>query len=211
MQRLISLFVIITLVSCVAQKNAVKPDYSTTFSPALNTISNAEIGISLASQEKGITYNAIEITKEFQIQLDNIFKTNALGQIFINDHTTNKYDFYKHSSEVTYGIAIPKSGANPIIYTTSNTDGIYTNGFSDFGLNFITPKEDIEYIQTTVRANNKDYFNKNLFIMVVLVMPLNSFIENILMIMPDHLLDKTYSTIYLRVKLLDFVDCELKS
>lgn len=160
MQRLISLFLLITLVSCGAKKIAVAPEIFTTYSPELNEINNAEIGISLATKEKGFTYDALKIKKQFEIKLNYLKETIEIGQIFMKDYSTKKYDLYSNSSDLTFGIAIPKSGEKPIIYTTNDNDGIYTKGFSDFGINFIIPKEEIEYVKTRVFAKKKDYFEQ---------------------------------------------------
>ncbi|WP_452218334.1 hypothetical protein [Lacinutrix undariae] len=160
MQRLISLFLLITLVSCGAKKIAATPKIFTTNSPELNKINNAEIGISLNTKEKGFTYDALKIKKQFEIKLDYINETIEIGQIFMKDYSTEKHDLYSNSSDLTFGIAIPKNGEKPITYTTIYNDGIYTNGFSNFGINFIIPKEEIEYVKTRVLAKNKDYFKQ---------------------------------------------------
>src|SRR5690606_1371352 len=113
MQRLISLLFIITLVSCGANRIAVTPESATVLLPKLNSIQNTEIGNSLVWKEKGYTYNAIKITRSFQIKQDETFKTIQAGQVFINDYSTDKYDLYSYSSDVVFGIAIPKSGEAP--------------------------------------------------------------------------------------------------
>lgn len=160
MQRLVSVFFFIALVSCGAKKMVVIPEFSTTFSPELNEISNNEIGISLTSKEKEYTYDAIEITKKFEIKLDNLFKTIEVGQIFINDRSTIKYNLYRNSADSISGVAIPINSKKPLIYIIRENDGIYTTGFSESGINFIEPNEEIEYIQTTAIAKEKDYFKQ---------------------------------------------------
>ena len=149
------------MTSCGVKKSIVLPETATTFTPQLHEIINTEIGISLVSKEKSLKFDAIEITKESKIELDNkIFKTIEVGSIFINDYNTEKYNLYSNSSDLTLGLAIPRNGESPLIYTSNNTDGIYTNGFSDNGINFISPKEKIEYIQTKVLAKEKEYFKQ---------------------------------------------------
>ncbi|MBP92643.1 MAG: hypothetical protein CMC55_00830 [Flavobacteriaceae bacterium] len=160
MQRLISIFLLITLVSCQAKKIAVLPEIFTTYSPELNEINNAEIGISLASKEKGFTYDAIEIKKEFEIKLDYQNETIEVGQIFKNEYSTIKYDLYCSSTNMKFGIAIPKNGENALIYTTEDNDGIYTTGFSDFGINFIIPEEELKYVKTKEIVKKKDFFKQ---------------------------------------------------
>lgn len=139
---------------------AVKPEINTFFSPELNKISNTEIGISLVSKEKGYTYDAIEITKEFEVKLDNLFETIEVGQVFINDYSTKEYNLFRNSSDLLFGVALPIFGEDALIYTYSDNDGIYTTGFTEFGINFIEPKEQIEYIKTSVTVKEKEYFKQ---------------------------------------------------
>lgn len=162
MQRLISIFLLITLASCQAKKIAVTSEIFTAYSPKLNEINNAEIGISLVSKEKGFSYDAIKIKKEFEFKLDLQYKIIKEGQVFSNYNSTNTYDLYSYSSDLTFGIAISKSSGKALIYTTNYIDGIYSANFSDSGLNFITPKEQIEYVQTKVLAKHKDFFKQEL-------------------------------------------------
>lgn len=160
MHRLIFLIFLIVLVSCGVNKISVRPESSKTFTPELNKINNAEIGIALAFKETGLNYNAIEIKKTFEIKLDHIFETIESGEIYINQYNTKNHDLYSKSSDSKFGIAIPRNGENPIIYTTIDHDGIYTNGFSDSGINFIKSQNKIEYIQTKVIAKEEDYFKQ---------------------------------------------------
>ena len=151
---------IVTLYSCSVQKTKVIPKSVTSYSPDLNKLSNSEIGMALIWKENGQKYDAIEITKEFEIKLDYISEKIEFGEVFINRLNTNKYDLYSNSSDSKFGIAIPLNGENPLIYTTSNYDGIYTNSFSESGINFIRPKERIEYIQTKVPVEEKEYYKQ---------------------------------------------------
>jgi hypothetical protein len=148
------------LTSCGVKKSSVRPVISTTFAPVLNEIRDVEIGDALVSKEKGQKYDAIEITKEFKIKLDYTVETIEPGTIFINDYTTKNMDLYSHSSDSTFGIAIPSDGKNSMVYTSHDNDGIYTTGFSAFGFNFLKPNEKIEYIQTKVPAKDKEYFKQ---------------------------------------------------
>lgn len=160
MRKLIVLFCFIGLVSCGAKKIAVKPVLDTIFSPELKKISNTEIGISLASKERGYTYDAIEITKEFEVKADNLFQTIEVGQIFINDYSTKKYNLYRNSSDLIFGVALPKSSDVALIYTNSDNDGIYSTGFSEFGINFVEPDEEIEYIKKRATLKEKEFFKQ---------------------------------------------------
>jgi len=160
MHRLIFLIFSIVLVSCGVTKTYVVPERFTIFEPELNQISHTGIGTPLVYKEKGHTYNAIKITKAFNITLDGDFKVIEDGTIFINQYNTNTYDFYSSSSNSEFGIAIPKNGKNPLIYTSIYNDGIYTTGFRYNGLNLIRPKEQISYIQTKVTAEKKDRFKQ---------------------------------------------------
>lgn len=161
MNRLLLFIFSMMLMSCGGvRKNIVIPETYTTLIPELNEIRNTEIGNTVVYRENGHKYDAIEITKEFNIKLDGILKVIEQGNIFINQYNTKEYYFYKSSSGSEFGIAIPRSGKNPLIYTYSNVDGIYTTGFSYNGLNLIKPKEQIDYIQTKVTSKNKDYFKQ---------------------------------------------------
>lgn len=139
---------------------AVTPEINTIYSPKLNKISNSEIGISLASKEKGQTYNAIEITKEFKVKADHLFETVEVGQLFINDYSTKKYNLYRNSSNLIFGVALSKSSDVALIYTSSDNDGIYSTGFSEFGINFVEPEEEIEYIKTRATLKEKEFFKQ---------------------------------------------------
>jgi hypothetical protein len=148
------------MVSCASKKAAVNPEVSTLFHPSLKEISNAELGISLVTKEQGLSYDAIEITKEFKVEQNNNLKVIEAGQIFINNYTTEKYDLYSIDSDSTHVIAIPKIEGNPMISTSNDTDGIYSTGFSQFGMNFTIPVEKIEYTKRKVIVKNKDYFKQ---------------------------------------------------
>jgi hypothetical protein len=161
MNRLLLLIFSMILMSCSGvKKNIVIPETYTKIIPELNEIRNAEIGNTVVYREKGHKNDAIEITKTFNIKLDGVFKIVEEGNIFINQYNTNEYNFYISSSVSEFGIAIPRSGNNPLIYTKSDIDGIYTTGFIYNGLNLIRPKEQIEYIQTKVTTKKKDYFKQ---------------------------------------------------
>ncbi|WP_298899938.1 hypothetical protein [uncultured Psychroserpens sp.] len=152
MNRLLFLIVTITFVSCGVTKRAVVPENLTTYSPELNNISNSEIGITLVSKEIGQNYNAIEITKEFKTKPGNLVKTIKVGDIFVNDHYTEKYDLYSNTADLTFGIAIPKNGNdNPLVYLTS---------FSGTGLSYKNTKKTIEYKKTSVPVKQKNYFKQ---------------------------------------------------
>jgi len=139
---------------------AVIPDINTVYSPELNKINNTEIGISLASKEKGYTYDAIEITKKIEVKLDNISETIEIGQVFINDYFNKKYKLYRNSSNLLLGIALPINSEVAKIYTISDNDGIYKTGFSEFGIIFIEPKEEIEFLKTRVTLKDNEYFKQ---------------------------------------------------
>lgn len=160
MQRLIFLFCLIGLASCGTKKIVVKPYVDTIYSPELNKISNAEIGISLASKENGYIYDALEIKKEFKVKLDNRFETIEVGQIFLNDYATKNYNLYRKSSDLIYGVALPKNSDIALIYTNSYNDGIYTTGISEYGINLIEPKEKIEFIKTRAILKENEYFKQ---------------------------------------------------
>ena len=160
MNRLFLLIFIIFLVSCGVRKTSVKPESYTISEPELNETITTEIGIALVSKENGYVYDAIKITKEFKIKLDGILKVCEEGNIFINQYNTNEYYFYKKSSDTEFGIAIPKSGKNPLIYTYSDNDGIYSTGFIYNGLKLISPKEQIDYIQTKSKAKDKECYKQ---------------------------------------------------
>ncbi|SDR90808.1 hypothetical protein SAMN04515667_0963 [Formosa sp. Hel1_31_208] len=160
MHRLFFLIFSIVLVSCGVTKTSVIPESFTTFTPELNKITNTEIGNILVSREQGHKYDAIEITKEFKIELDYVVRTIEEGNIFINRYKTNTYDFYSSSPDSEFGIAIERNGENPMIYTKGDNDGIYATGFSYNGINLIRPKEKIVYIQTKELAKEKDNFKQ---------------------------------------------------
>ena len=160
MNRLFLFIVSVMLTSCGAKKSSVIPKISTTFEPGLNEINKVEIGIPLVSKEKNQTYDAIKITKEFQIELDYIVETIEVGELFINDFTTEKYDLFSNSTDSKLVIAVPRNGENLMICTSNVNDGIYTTGVSTVGMNFILPKEKIEYIKTKAIATVKEYFKQ---------------------------------------------------
>jgi hypothetical protein len=160
MHRLIFLIFSIFLVSCGVTKTSVIPETFTTFAPELNKITNTEIGNILVSREQGHNYDAIEITKEFKIKLDDALKVIEKGNIFTNQYHTNEYDFYSSSSDSEFGIAIERNGKNLLIYTKGDNDGIYATGFSYNGINLIRPKEKIDYIRTKELAKEKANFKQ---------------------------------------------------
>jgi len=151
------------LISCGGiKRNIVKPETYTTIIPKLNEITNADIGNTLSYRENGHKYDAIEITRVSNFTLNGVDKVIEEGEIFINQFNTNGYSFYGNSSDLEFGIAIPRSGKNPLIYTNSDSDGIYTTGISYDGLNLIRPNKRIEYIQTEVKDKKSDYFKQEL-------------------------------------------------
>lgn len=162
MNRLLIFIFSITLISCGGvKKNIVIPETYTTFIPELNEIKSEEIGNIVVYSEKGYKNDAIEITKTFNIKLDDVYRVVEKGNIFLKQDSTNEYDFYTNSSGSEFGIAIPRSGNNPLIYfKKSDIDGIYTTGFINNGLSLIRPKEQIDYIQTKVPTTKKDYFKQ---------------------------------------------------
>lgn len=149
MKRLILFIFLIMMTSCGAKKSAVIPQSFITFTPKLNHINNAEVGITLVSQEKGPNYDVIKITKEFKTKAGYVSKTIKVGKVFINDNHTEKYHLYSNSDDVTFGIAIPKNGDSPMIYNTSQ---------SGKGLRFKPLKEKIEYTRTTFPIKEKVEF-----------------------------------------------------
>jgi len=163
MNRLVFLIFSMILISCGGiKRNIVKPETYTTITPKLNEITNADIGNTLIYRENGHKYDAIEITKASNFTLNGVDKVIEEGEIFINQFNTNGYSFYGNSSDLEFGIAIPRSGKNPLIYTNSDGDGIYTTGINYDGLNLIRPNELIEYFQTEVKDKKSDYFKQEL-------------------------------------------------
>ena len=151
MNKLILLIFTFSLLSCGVQKRAVVPESSTTFAPELNIISNSEIGITLVSKEKGQNFKAIKITKEFKTKPGYLIKMIEVGEVFINDSYTEKYDLYSNPTDITFGIAVPKNGENPLIYATN---------ISGTGMSFKQLNENIEYTETSVPLKQKDYFKQ---------------------------------------------------
>ncbi|WP_439151200.1 hypothetical protein [Winogradskyella sp.] len=157
-----SLFIFtVLLISCGVQKKAVTPEMATKFSPKINEINNAEIGITLVTKEKGRFNDAIEITKEFKTKVGYDLKTIAAGTVFINYHYTNKYNLYSNPNFRTFGIAIPRNGDNTIIYNTnSDPNGIYTSRMGSNNVVFIPLKEKIEFKKILFPDKQKDYFKQ---------------------------------------------------
>ncbi|GAA0745433.1 hypothetical protein [Gaetbulibacter jejuensis] len=160
MKRIILLFFLVVLLSCGVQKNTVAPKNSVSFFPELNQIRNSEIGVTLTSKEIGFMYDAIEITKAFEIKYDNLLENIEEGQIFINEYSTKNYNLYSNHYNLNYGIAIAKEGNSTLIFTINNSDGIYQTSFSQSGINFIEPNDEIEFNYTKVKAKKKDYFKQ---------------------------------------------------
>lgn len=146
--KIILVAISIILVSCAVPK-FVTPESLTTNIPELNTINNSEIGISLVSKESGFKYNAIKITKGRKAKPGYIIKEIKEGDIYINDSYTDKYDLYSNPSIIAFGIAIPKVGGHPIVYTNNST-----------GITFYKIKEVLEYTQIQVLVPEKYYFKQ---------------------------------------------------
>src|SRR5699024_6325563 len=137
--------------SCNAKRTAVIPERSTVLNPNLNTLTISELGITLVSKETGRHYRGIEIIKGFKTKPGYLTKTVNIGDIFINDSHTEIYDLYSNLLDDTFGIAIPKSGGNPIIY------GAYESGG---GIKEIQPREEIQYKYINVPLKERDYFKQ---------------------------------------------------
>lgn len=149
MRKLLLLITIISLSSCGVQTSAVMPESTTTEIPELNLTSNAEIGITLVSKESGYKYKAIKITKGRKAKPGYIVKEIKEGDIYFHDSYTDKYDLYTNPSDVTFGIAIPKTGGKPITYINSGG-----------GITFNQIKNVIEYTETMVPVPKKQYFKQ---------------------------------------------------
>jgi hypothetical protein len=148
MKKLLFLITFISLCSCGVQTKAVMPESTKTEIPQLNVVSNAEIGITLVTKESGYKYNAIKITKGRKAKPGYAVKEIKEGDIYIHDFYTDKYDLYTSQSDITFGIAIPKAGGNPITFSKSS------------GIIFSRVKCIIEYTQTMVPVPKKEYFKQ---------------------------------------------------
>ncbi len=151
MNKLLLLIIPILLCSCGVQKTAVTTNISTNYTPELNSISNSEIGITLVSKETGRNYKAIKITKDLETKVGYLNKTIKNGEIFINDFQTKKYDLFRNSSDLTYGIAMSKDEKKPIIYT---------NDINGFGLRFKQAIKNLEYKEIFVPVKQEEYFKQ---------------------------------------------------
>lgn len=160
MNRLLILFFLILASSCSVNKTIVTPKHSIKHYPELNKINNMEIGVALVSKEETYNKNAIQVSKQINIKLNQTTKTINAGEIFINNYNNNKYYLYSNPNDLSIGLAIPKNSKTAILYTTSYIDGIYNSGFTDAGMNFIIPKEKIDYIETTSPAKEKNYYKQ---------------------------------------------------
>jgi hypothetical protein len=158
--RLVLLTFSAFLVSCGVKKTPLAPKNTTTYSPELNKIIKAEIGVALATKENDYKYNAIKITDAFDLKLDYLSETIEAEKVFINDYNTKRYNLYNNSNYLEFGIAVPFNDESALIYTITDSDGIYTTGYSQSGINFIVPKEEIKFVHTVTRAREKDYFKQ---------------------------------------------------
>ena len=100
MRKILLFIIAISLFSCGVQKQTVVPKSSTTLTPELNVVSNSEIGITLVSKEIGQNFNAIKITQEFKVKPGYLIKEIKVGEVFINNIYTEKYDFLKIPWEI---------------------------------------------------------------------------------------------------------------
>lgn len=149
MKNLLFIIISISLVSCGVQTKVITPDNFSINIPELNATNNSEIGLTLVSKETGYKYNAIKISKGRKAKPGYITKEIKEGDVFIHDAYTSKYNLYSNSTDISYGVAIPKSGGQTIIYSN--------NGI---GINFINIKEPIEYIETFAAVPKKEYFKQ---------------------------------------------------
>ncbi|WP_291133063.1 hypothetical protein [Flavobacterium sp. UBA7682] len=151
MRKIFFLLTFITFYSCGVKRKAVIPESSTIGIPELNVVTKSEIGIPLVSRESGYKYKAIKITKGRKAIPSYMINEIKAGDIYIHDSYTNKYDFYSNPSDDTFGLAIPRTGGKPIVYT-----------FNVAGINFTQIKDVIEYTETMVPVPKKEYFKQEI-------------------------------------------------
>ena len=117
MKCVITFSILIILSGCAVQIKVVQPDNFSISIPQLDTKQEAELGISLVSKEVGYKYKALRILKATKIKTGYVFKEVREGELFINDSYTKSYDLYSNIDNLTYGIALPKSGGKAISFS----------------------------------------------------------------------------------------------
>jgi hypothetical protein len=152
MKKLLLISISLLFVSCGVQSIPVMPESILSNIPELNTINNTEIGITLVSKEIGSKYKAIKITKGRKAKPGYIVKEIKEGDIFVHNSYTSKYELYSNSSDNSFGIAIPRAGGNPIVYTNNGA-----------GITFSQIKNVLEYTELFVPVPKREY-NKQEFI-----------------------------------------------
>ena len=144
----------LTLTGCASQIKVTQPNNFSTISPQINTINEAEIGISLVSKESGYKYKALKLLKSTKIRTGNILKDVNEGEVFINDSYTSKYDLFSAPTPTaygsTYGIALPKSGEKAITF--------YKNVA---GITFSKVNTALEFAEILTPIPKKEYFKQD--------------------------------------------------
>lgn len=149
MRQLLIPITCILIISCgIPPKLVIPANYSSNV-PETNNINNSEIGITLVTTEKGHMYKAIKMQKDVTVNPMYISKKIKKGDLFIHDTYTLKYELYKNPSDLTYGIAIPKSGGKVILYTKSG-----------LGVKFVNTNATFDYSEILVPVPQKDYFKQ---------------------------------------------------
>ncbi|TDP57632.1 hypothetical protein [Flavobacterium dankookense] len=150
--KIITLFLISFLfISCGVQSVSVLPESKRSNNPELNTIINSEIGEELVLKEIGHKYKAIKVTKGRKPKPGYIITEIKEGDIFYHNSNTSKYNLYRNENDNTFGLAIPKAGGNPIVYTNNGN-----------GITFSFNKDIIEYTNTSKPDPEREYIKQEL-------------------------------------------------
>lgn len=125
MKSIIFFFFSLTITSCSIQANLTEPNNFTLEQPRINSIKEVEVGVTLVSKLSEYRLNAIVLTKNAVISINNINLDFQKGQIFINDSHTNDYDLYSNIDDKSHGIAIPKNFGTFKAFTKSVNSKIF--------------------------------------------------------------------------------------
>ncbi len=150
MKLFITFYCLLILIGCSVQTKLSAPENFSVNLPELNTTQTAEIGLSLVSKEEGYKYKALRILKATKIKTGYILKDVKEGEVFINDSYTSNYDLYSHVENLTYGIALPKSGGPAITF--------YRSGMTP---TFNKEKTTLEYKQELIPLSKKEYLKQD--------------------------------------------------
>lgn len=145
------LFISILFISCGVQSIPVIPESKTSNTPEINTLITSEIGEKLVSKEIGHKYKAIKVTKGRKPKPGYIISEIKEGDIFYHNSNTSKYNLYRNENDSTFGLAIPKDGGNPRVYTNNGN-----------GITFSFNKDIIEYTNTSKPDTEREYIRQEI-------------------------------------------------